>query len=51
MQESNFLSLFVIETFRMDTNNSNSFKYDSSCSYSNQGDCAGCCQAETVWSR
>ena len=39
---------FLVNEYVVDSNNLTGFQYDSSCSYSNQGDCDSCCTKELV---
>ena len=39
----------VVAEYTMDCNNLSGFKYDSSCSYSKEGDCDCCCTKELVF--
>lgn len=48
MKENEGLELFVEDSVFVDTNNTQGFQYDSSCSYSKTGDCSGCCSLELV---
>ena len=38
----------LVGEYTMDSNNLSGFKYDSSCSYSKEGDCDCCCEKELV---
>lgn len=40
----------VLNEYTMDNNNLTGFKYNASCSYSEQGDCDCCCESENVLS-
>ncbi len=49
MEEKNeFLESMILNEFVMDSNNLSGFKFDSSCSYSKEGDCSNCCEMELV---
>jgi len=39
---------YLVNEFVIDSNNLSGFQYDSSCSYSNQGDCDCCCVKELI---
>ena len=39
---------FVVDEFYMDTNSLTGFQYNSSCTYSKEGDCASCCERAMV---
>lgn len=48
MSENEELSLFVEDSLYVDTNNTQGFKYDSTCSYSDTGNCVSCCMLENI---
>lgn len=48
---SKLICKFIVGEYLMDTNNMSGFQYNSSCSYSKQGDCASCCERELVLTR
>ena len=51
MSKKDMLAMFITKQFRIDNNSSNGLNQNSSCTYSNQGDCSSCCSKELVLTR